>query len=93
MLVIYLGGDPRTHQYMSGENGKKPIKASRLVLWATGNQSFGKLLGERVQHFSVILPEGQRGWGVYPPTAISHWLKAATGGGTHELTLPACPEG
>lgn len=66
---------------------------SRLVLWATGTQSFGKLLGERVQHSSVILPEGQRSWGVYPPTAISHWLKAAAGAGTHELTLSACSEG
>lgn len=72
-----MGGGPGQHQHMRGGKGKKGTEKGkmwgRLVPWATGAPSFRKLLRESVQCSSVILTDGQRRWGVYPP------LLSATG--------------
>lgn len=56
-----------------GKRKEKRKMWSWLLRWAAGTHFFRKLLEKSVQHSSVKITEGQRSWGVYPPTAICTW--------------------
>lgn len=56
--------------------------------WATGAQSCGITLGDRVEHTWELHPRGAKELGY--PVLIHHWLKAAPGD-THSSQLPARP--
>lgn len=57
------------------------VLSSKLLPWATGAQPHS-YLWETVERF----PGRMRGWGIYTPTPLSHWLRAAG----HSQALPAC---
>lgn len=62
MQVVYLGGDPKEHQWerecatQGREARHQRMSSSRFLLWGRGAQSCRGILGDRAEHLSITPP-------------------------------------
>lgn len=66
MQVVYLGGDPKKHQWdrehvrQEREASQQRMALSRFLKWVSGAQSCGGILGDRAEYTSELFyPRGE----------------------------------